>query len=195
MTVATTRDRIIEATLELITQHGLSSVTMIEIARTAGIARATLYNHYPDVPGILADAANRHSEQAITGLHQQLAVAHSPTETIEQITRYVAAISTHGHTLTTHHGLPPELRNQLSAFDDELEHQIRQALTGGRASGEFRSSLDLDTTARLVRHMLNGVSELVSESPCTAAHVTRAATMTVLAAIASPPAPAAAAGN
>lgn len=184
----TTKDRIIEAALELIAHHGLSAVTMVDVARTAGIARATLYNHYADVPSILADAATRHNEQAITGLHQQLAVAHSPTEVIEQLARYIAAISTHGHILTTHHGLPPELNDELSAFDHELERQIHQALTHGRANGEFRSSLDVDTTARLVRHMLSGVSELVAESPAAAAHVARAATKTILAAITSPPA-------
>ncbi|MCP4963959.1 MAG: hypothetical protein GY926_01855, partial [bacterium] len=48
-----------------------------------------------------------------------LAVVSSPTDTIQQLARYVAAISSHGHTLQTHHDLPPELRQQLSAFDDE----------------------------------------------------------------------------
>ena len=183
----TTQDRIIEATLDLVTQQGLSSVTMVDVARTAGVARATLYNHYPDVPSILADAATRHNEQAIAGLRQHLAVADSPTETIGQLVRYIAAISTHGHTLTTHHGLPPELDDQLAAFDHELERQIRDTLDGGRAAGEFRSSLDPDTTTRLVRHMLNGVSDLVAETPDTAAHIAREAARTILAAITSTP--------
>lgn len=185
--MATTRDRIIEAALELITRHGLSSVTMVEVARTAGVARATLYNHYSDVPSILADAATRHNEQAIAGLHQHLTVADSPTETIDQLVRYVAAISTHGHALTTHHGLPPELHHQLAAFDHELERRIHRTLTDGTASGEFRADLDPDTTTRLVRHMLNGVSELVAETPDSAAHVSRNATKTILAAIAGTP--------
>lgn len=183
--MATTQDRIIEATLELITQHGLSSVTMVDVARTAGVARATLYNHYPDVPSILADAATRHNEQAIAGLHQHLAVADSPTETIDQLVRYVAAISTHGHTLTTHQGLPPEHHDQLAAFDHELERHIHQALEDGTANGEFRSSLDPDTTTRLVRHMLNGVSDLVAQTPDNAPHIAREATTTILAAITS----------
>lgn len=181
--MTTTRDRIIEATFGLVADHGLSAVTMIDIARTAGIARATLYNHYPDVASILADAVTDHNDQAIEGLHQTLAVVSSPTETIQQLVRYIATISRHGHTLETHHGLPPDLRDQLSAFDDELEQQIRRTLTEGTTAGEFRHNLNIDTTTRLVRHMLSGVSELVAGSPDTAAVVTSDATETILAAL------------
>ncbi len=186
--MADTRERLIQATLGLLAVKGLSAVTMIDVARTAGVARATLYNHYPDVPSILADAAERHNEQAIAGLRQTLAVVDSPTETIEQLIRYVAATSGHGHTLETHHGLPPDLRHQLSGFDDELANQIRQALVAGLASGEFRSGLDLDTNTMLVRHMLNGVSELVA-SRDRSAPVVRSATETILAAITGNPNP------
>ncbi len=181
--MTTTQDRIIEATFGLVADHGLSAVAMIDIARTAGIARATLYNHYPDVASILADGATRHNDMAIAGLHQTLAVVSTPIETIQQLVRYVAAISSHGHTLQTHHGLPPDLRDQLSAFDDELEHQIHRALTDGTTTGEFRPSLSLDTTTKLVRHMLNAVSELVAEIPIAAATIVSDATTTILAAL------------
>jgi AcrR family transcriptional regulator len=159
---------------------------MIEIARTAGVARATLYNHYPDVPSILADAASRHNAAAIEGLRQTLAVVSSPTEHIKQTVRYVAAISVHGHTLDIRQDLPAELRQQLTPFDDELDHQILRALTDGTNAGEFGLNANLDTSARLVRHMLNGVSELVAASPDTAATVVSDATETILAALGAP---------
>lgn len=181
--MTSTQNRIIKATFGLVANHGLSAVTMIDIARTAGIARATLYNHYPDVASILVDAATSHNDQAIAGLHQTLAVVASPTETIQQLIRYVAAISSHGHTLQTHHGFPQDLRDRLSTFDNELEHQISKALTRGRSTGEFRPSLDVDTATKLLRHMLNGVSELVADTPDSAAVVVSDATETILAAI------------
>ncbi len=181
------QDRIIEAALDLITQRGLSAVTMVEVARTAGVARATLYNHYPDVPSILADAAGRHNDQAISGLHQTLAIAGSPTDTIEQLIRYIAAISIHGHTLDTHHGLPPDLRRQLSAFDDELETRISSALRDGAATGEFRPNLNPEVTTKLVRHMLNGVSELIAATTGDAPQLVDDATQTILAALTGRP--------
>ena len=177
------RERIIDATLTLVSEQGLAGLTMVAVAKTAGVARATLYNHYPDIPSILADAATAHNRLAIDGLTQALAVISTPTKAIEQLVRHIASISSHGHTLTTHHDFPPELRDQLSAFDTELEQRIRSILTDGIASGDFRPDLDADFTALLLRHALTGVSELVAATPERAAHIVDDATATLLAAI------------
>jgi len=185
----TAKERIIEAALTLITERGLSGVTMVAVAKTAGVARATLYNHYPDVPTILAEAVTVHNEQATAGLRQALHVVASPPAAIEQLVRYVASISTHGHTIQTHHGLPPELRPRLDAFDLELESQIRQALTDGITIGDFRAGLDLDATAALLRHVLNGVSELVAATPERAADIVANTLPMILAAITTQPNP------
>lgn len=180
---ATTRERIIDATLTLIAERGLSAVTMVEVAKTAGVARATLYNHYPDVPTILAEAATVHNTHAIDGLRQALSVVNSPPAQVEQLIRYVASISARGHTIQAHHGLPPELRNRLNAFDTELEIHIRTALTDGIANDDFRASLDLDATTTLLRYALIGISELVANTPDQAADIVSNTLQTVLAAI------------
>lgn len=177
------RERIIDATLRLVAEQGLAGVTMVAVANTAGVARATLYNHYPDVPSILADVATAHNQHAIDGLTQALTVTSTPTKAIEQLVRHIAAISSHGHTLATHHDFPPELRDQLSAFDTELEQRIRSILTDGIANGDFRPELDPDFTALLLRHALTGVSELVAATPERAARIVDDATATLLAAL------------
>ncbi len=181
--MTSSRERIIDATLTLVAEHGLAGVTMVAVAKAAGVARATLYNHYPDVPSILADAAIAHNQHAIDGLRQALGVVAGPTRAIEQLARYIASISSHGHTLATHHDFPPDLRDQLAAFDTALEHQIQQILAGGVAAGAFRSGLDTDTTAVLLRHALTGVSELVAATPEQAAHIVDDAVTTLLAAV------------
>jgi AcrR family transcriptional regulator len=130
--MASTKDRIIEATLTLIAERGLTEVTMIDIARTAGVARQTLYNHYSDIPSIIVEAVTHHNEAAISQLDQAVAVVETPTDTICQLIRHIAAISTHaGHTLDTHHGLPADLRQHLNGFDTALEQHIRRALVEG----------------------------------------------------------------
>ena len=177
------RERIIDAALTLVAEHGLAGVTMVAVADTAGVARATLYNHYPDVASIVTDAATTHNQHAIDGLRQALAVVSTPDEAIRQLVRHIASISAHGHTITTHHGFPPELRDQLAAFDTELEQHTERILTDGITSGTFRPDLDIATTATLLRHMLTGVSELVAATPERAAHTADEATRTLLAAI------------
>lgn len=181
------REHIIEATLTPVAEHGLAGVTMVAVAKTAGVARGTLYNHFPDIPSILADAANVHNQHAIDGLRRALAVISTPSQAIEQLVRHIAAISSHGHTLASHHDFPPELRHQLAAFDTELEHQIRSILAAGTATGDFRTDLDLDITAPLLRHTLKGVSELVATTPERAVPIVDDAPTTLLAAITTQP--------
>lgn len=191
--MTTARERIIGAALTLVAERGLADVSMVAVAHEAGVARATLYNHYPDVPSVLADAARIHDQHAIDGLRQALAVVAGPHEVVEQLVRHVAAISTHGHTLSTRLSFPPDLRDQLGSFDRELDHQVRDALIDGAASGAFRSDLDPAIATSLVRHVLHGVSELVASTPERAADIVDDA-VTMLRAALEPPAGAAPAG-
>ena len=57
-TIAAHRDAVREATLDataaLVAEHGLTGVTMSQIAKESGIGRATLYKYFPDIESILA---------------------------------------------------------------------------------------------------------------------------------------------
>src|SRR3990172_8498304 len=47
------REAILDATADLVSQSGLLSVTMAQIAEDTGIGRATLYKYFPGVEEIL----------------------------------------------------------------------------------------------------------------------------------------------
>src|ERR1700689_2494651 len=48
------RDATLDATAALVDSHGLTGLTMSEIARQSGIGRATLYKYFPDIESVLA---------------------------------------------------------------------------------------------------------------------------------------------
>jgi AcrR family transcriptional regulator len=54
------RAAILDATADLVAERGPLSVTMSQIAETAGIGRATLYKYFPDVEAILVAWHERH---------------------------------------------------------------------------------------------------------------------------------------
>lgn len=56
------RDAISDAAWRLAEEHGALTVTMSDVARTAGIGRATLYKYFPDVESILVARHARHVE-------------------------------------------------------------------------------------------------------------------------------------
>lgn len=94
---ASTEDRIITATLRLIAEVGLGSVTMRRVAETAGVARQTLYNHYPDIDSIVATAISRHHDESMWMLDAALRVVDDPAGKLEQLVRHVVSIGAHAH--------------------------------------------------------------------------------------------------
>lgn len=59
LTEAETRQRIVEATVELHETLGPAKTTIKAIAERAGVQRATVYNHFPDLQ-VLFEACNAH---------------------------------------------------------------------------------------------------------------------------------------
>jgi len=76
-----TESAILEGTKRLISEHGLSNISMIEIADESEVSRATLYNHYRDknavVQALIALEAHRLIEIAMD--------APSPVEALENV--------------------------------------------------------------------------------------------------------------
>lgn len=185
-TAATPNDRIIEATLGLIAEHGLGSITMREIAEVAGVARQTLYNHYPDVDSIVVAAMDRHNRESIELLDRALAVVDGPSAKLEQLVRHSVSIGAHGHDATgLEHGLSPTAREALTGYDEALDDRIRAILEDGQRAGAFRSDLDANTDAVLIRHLLRGLTSQASTAQ-DASELAASGTRTVLAAVMDP---------
>lgn len=179
-----TDDRIIHAALTLIAHEGLGAVTMRSIAESAGIARQTLYNHYPDIDRIVAAALERHNEESIRLLEASLRVVDDPSEKLDQLVRHVVSIGTHAHHMPgIEHGLSPEARATLTKYADALHGSIRAILEQGQRSGAFRGDLSLDLDTTLVRHMLDGLTEHAAQAPDQAASIAACGIVTIRAAV------------
>lgn len=179
---ASTRERIVAATLTLIAERGLGAVTMVDIATTAGIARQTLYNYYRDVDSIVAEAMARHNDESIRQLRAATAVVDTPVAQIEQLVRHIAQISAHhGPTIEVDHGLAPEHHSAVDDHNRVLDELIKGIIADGVETGDFRPDLDPDDDATLIRYLLTGISSLVGTRPGDAPSITRHATRTILA--------------
>ena len=177
-------DRIIHATLTLISEHGLGAVTMSRVADTAGVARQTLYNHYDDIDNIVASAIDRHNRESIDLLGTALQMAESPTGKIEQMVRHFVMVGSHArHTFDFGTGLSADARVTLDAYDDAVEQHVRGILEDGRRSGDFRPDISLEIDTVLIRALLEGLSELASDAPEQASRIVTTGTRTILAAL------------
>jgi AcrR family transcriptional regulator len=177
-------DRIIHATLTLISEQGLGAVTMSRVADTAGVARQTLYNHYDDIDNIVATAIDRHNQESIGLLGAGLEMAESPTGKIEQMVRHFVMVGSHArHTFDFGTGLSADTRVVLDSYNDAVEQHVRGILEDGRRSGDFRPNITPEIDTVLIRALLEGLSELASDAPEQASRIVTTGTRTILAAL------------
>jgi AcrR family transcriptional regulator len=54
--VTQSRERTLAATLELLMESGLSGLTIEDVARRSGVAKTTIYRHWPDREALVIDA-------------------------------------------------------------------------------------------------------------------------------------------
>lgn len=183
-TGASVGDRIIMATLGLIAEDGLGSLTMMQIAEAAGVARQTLYNHYPDIDSIVAEAIGRHNRESIEMLEAAMRVVDRPEDKLEQLVRHSVSVGAHAnHAPGIEYGLSAGARATLRGYDDAVVSRIREVLEDGRESGSFRADLSPAVDAALIRHMLDGLAAQSAAAPDDAAAIAIAGSRTVLAAV------------
>jgi AcrR family transcriptional regulator len=181
---ATTRDRIIHATLMLIGERGLGGVTMSAVADGAGVARQTLYNHYADVDSIVAASISQHARESAQQLDAAMRVVEGPGERLAQLIRHIAATTADApHALDVRHSLSPAAQASLGEFEAVLDALIAEILRDGRRDGVFRTDLNDDVDPVLVRHLLEGLSAAIAHAPDRAAEITASAARTIRAAL------------
>lgn len=82
-----TESAILEGTKNLISQFGISNISMIEIADASEVSRATLYNHYRDKSAVLLALLTAEVDRLVE-LAQR---AGTPADALETLSREVSA--------------------------------------------------------------------------------------------------------
>jgi AcrR family transcriptional regulator len=158
------REAILDNTWALVTEHGLTSVTMSQIAEKTGIGRATLYKYFPDVEAILFAWHQRR----VTGHLEHLGELRDQTgaagERLEAVLEAYALISHHRE----HHGteLVALLHRgeHVARAQQQLIDLIRDLLAEVAETGEVRDDVAPDELASYCLHALTAASSLPSKA-------------------------------
>ena len=159
------REAILDSTGALVTEHGLLSVTMSQIAGDAGIGRATLYKYFADVETILLAYHERHVRGHLARLAELRDRDGAASERLEAVLEAYALICHHRE----RHGT-----NELSALlhrgervaqaQQQLVDLFRDLLTEAAAASDVRNDIAPAELATYCLHALTAASALPSEA-------------------------------
>jgi len=156
------RDAILDTTAALAAEHGLTAVTMSQIAEETGIGRATLYKYFSDVEAILV----AWHERQISGHLEQLADirdrAGDAAERLQAVLEAYALIS-HEHQGTElaallHRG------EHVAHAQRQLSNFIRDLIREGAEAGDLRNDVAPGELASYCLHALTAASTLPSRA-------------------------------
>lgn len=156
------REATLDTTAALVAEHGLASVTMSQIAASAGIGRATLYKYFPDVESILTAW---HERQVGNHLHQLTAISDGEGDARERLEAVLAAYAFISH---AHHNT--ELATLLHRGAHVVQAQkhlvglIAQLLAEGAKAGTIRRDVVPQELATYCLHALTAASNLSSKA-------------------------------
>ena len=140
-----TRQRVLDAAWELLTEVGFDGVTIELVSLRSGVARSTLYRHWHTKSEMLRDAFSTVAQAQ----HQQAAPSVSPRERL-------AAYAAHFAEGLTGLWGRAALTLSVSAFDDPAQRAVQQIFIQGNrrdleaileaaiAEGELAESPDVD---------------------------------------------------
>jgi AcrR family transcriptional regulator len=156
------REAVLDAAAALAAQHGLRAVTMSDVAKAAGIGRATLYKYFPSVEAILLAWHERQVAHHFTHLQ---AVAASEPVAVEKLKRVLEAF---GMIASQHHGSElagflhagPHMthaRRHLAAFLTDLA-------AAGAEAGDLRGDVAPSEQAAYCLHAIEAAATAPSKA-------------------------------
>lgn len=152
------REAILDAAVSLAAEHGLLSVTMSDVAASAGVSRATLYKYFPDVQSILQAEHHRQMAGELEELHAVKAAGGDPLRQLEQVLR-IHAMMVHRHHDSAIAGVLQQ-SGALQHKEQFLEVIVRTAADDGK----IRTDTAPAELSRFCLHALAAAGQAGSEA-------------------------------
>ena len=153
---APTKERIIEAAVDLFYRQGYNATSLRQIADGVGLQVGSLYNHMSSKEQLLFDIMREVMEELIEHTEEEMAVAGP--EHIDRVVAFLRA-SIHFHATRQKQtfignselrGLSPEHRAEIVELRDRYETILRDALQAAQEEGSLEvSDVQLATFAAL----------------------------------------------
>lgn len=153
----------LDATAALIRAHGLSSASMSEIAKQAGVGRATLYKYFPDLDAILTAW---HEREVSNHLAELAALRDQPGSADARLERVLLAYATLSRRGQGHGDRAPLLHQgpHVARARQHLVDFVRGLLDECVEGDTVRDDIPTQELAHYCLHALSAAGDLGSKA-------------------------------
>ncbi len=159
MPPAQRREQLIDAALSVILEQGYSGVSIEAVARTAGVTRPVVYDHFPNLGRLLHALVEREERYALEQLEAVVPDApgtYDPAELlVAGVRRFLEAVASRPATwriiLLPLDGTPEIVRDHVETNRARTQDRIERLVRWATQRPEIPSDLDVELTARAIR--------------------------------------------
>jgi AcrR family transcriptional regulator len=167
------REQLIDAALEVILEQGYAGISIEAIARTAGITRPVVYDHFPNLNRLLYAVIEREERISLEQLDQ--VVPDEPGDQAPRdllaggLTHFLAAVRSRPATwriiLLPLEGTPPIVRQHVQAGRARVLARIERLVAWAVERSDLPLDLDVELTARAIRDFCEQAGRMVLTDP------------------------------
>lgn len=155
------REQVVTSAVALLRERGAAALTMSALATHAGVSRATLYNHFPDLEHVLLAWVGDELAAFRTELDARLRGIEDPLDALGvyllvQAEYFTSAEQRFSMSGLTAGPLGPHLGAALGELFTWLHGRVRAMLADAAEAGRVRADLDLDLHTELVVGLVDG---------------------------------------
>ncbi|BBZ42879.1 TetR/AcrR family transcriptional regulator [Mycobacterium parmense] len=180
-TSADTRELIVESAYACFGKQGLQKATIVDIAKTAGVSRSTIYEYFSDKAAIIEACAEHASER----FYREMSKAMSRGGSLEDKLSHAAVFVTQARRVIASEKYFDEdavsllLTKDAAVLLRECVDFFAPYLSAAKLTGEVRKDLDVQSAAEWVARILFSLfstpsSTLDMDDPAVAAEFVRA---------------------
>ena len=161
MPPAQRREQLIDAALSVILEQGYSGVSIEAVARTAGVTRPVVYDHFRNLGRLLHALVEREERYALEQLEAVVPADAGSLEPAELLVagvrRFLEAVASRPATwriiLLPLDGTPEIVRDHVETNRARTQERIERLVRWATQRPEIPSDLDIELTARAIRSL------------------------------------------
>lgn len=173
-----TRSRILDATMALVEERGMTEVSMTAIADRAGLSRQTIYNNFPNVEAAVRAHMVDEIDDMVEQIDAELAAMGDPGAQLSEFIRMAMhRFASHEFGLSLRLAMSPEAEAVISMHLARAQRVLGRIVEEGVETGEFRTHMAGDVVAETLFHMIGGLAPAVAHGADPDVTAERVATM------------------